>query len=128
MRHIFPPRPTYLPFPAFIIARLKSRVRDEQIQAAEELTQYVENEGRDLSLDTLGLIFEDLCSKLLEMINGGDIREKVGGICAMDKLIGMNTGRKNDSQIADFASTLRNLFERSVSSVYITGVFFLLLP
>ncbi len=100
-------------------------MRDEQIQAAVELTQYVETEGRDLPLDTLDVIFQELTRKLLDMINSGDTREVLGGICAMDRLIGIKTGKNNDSHIGQFASTftrnqnslqfastLKRLFER----------------
>uniref|UniRef100_A0A182JMR8 Serine/threonine-protein kinase TOR n=1 Tax=Anopheles atroparvus TaxID=41427 RepID=A0A182JMR8_ANOAO len=84
---------------------LKSRNKDVQNKAIQELSLYVKTELRETPDD---MFFEDFNHYIFEMLTSSDNNEKKGGILAIDCLINgdvVNTTNK----ISRYSNNLRNL-------------------
>lgn len=62
---------------------LKSRNRNVQNKAAQDLFLYVKTELREMSQEELVQFFEDFDHHIFNMVNAADINEKKGGALAM---------------------------------------------
>ncbi|XP_052868920.1 serine/threonine-protein kinase Tor isoform X2 [Anopheles cruzii] len=88
---------------------LRSRNKDVQNRAIQELSLYVKTELRETPDD---MFFEDLNHNIFEMLSSTDNNEKRGGILAIDCLITgdvVNTTNK----ISRYSNNLRNLLPLS---------------
>ncbi|XP_023161122.1 serine/threonine-protein kinase Tor [Drosophila hydei] len=66
---------------------LKSRNRNVQNKAAQDLFLYVKTELREMSQEELVQFFDDFDHHIFNMVNAADINEKKGGALAMKCLI-----------------------------------------
>ncbi|KAH8327771.1 hypothetical protein KR074_003539 [Drosophila pseudoananassae] len=88
---------------------LKSRNRNVQNKAHQDLMFYVKTELREMSQEELTQFFDEFDHHIFNMVNATDINEKKGGALAMKCLInceGSLTARKG---IAPYLNRLRDL-------------------
>lgn len=76
------------------VSGLKSRNKDAQNKAAQELSLYVKTELREIPQDDLLAFFEDFNQYIFEMLSSADINDKKGGVLAISKtklpILGLN--------------------------------------
>lgn len=65
---------------------LKSRNRDEQNKAAQELFLFVKTELREMPPDELGQFFDEFNHHIFDMVSSSDAYEKKGGVLAISKI------------------------------------------
>lgn len=65
---------------------LKSRHRDVQNKAAQELFLYVKTELREMPQEELVQFFDDFNHHIFDMVSSPDAYEKKGGVLAISKL------------------------------------------
>ncbi|XP_043640413.1 serine/threonine-protein kinase Tor-like [Drosophila teissieri] len=88
---------------------LKSRNRNVQNKATQDLLFYVKTELREMSQEELAQFFDEFDHHIFTMVNATDINEKKGGALAMKCLInceGSLTARKG---ISPYLNRLRDL-------------------
>ncbi|KAH8262146.1 hypothetical protein KR038_003117 [Drosophila bunnanda] len=88
---------------------LKSRNRNVQNKATQDLLFYVKTELREMSQEELAQFFDEFDHHIFTMVNAADINEKKGGALAMKCLInceGSLTARKG---ISPYLNRLRDL-------------------
>ncbi|XP_039227525.1 serine/threonine-protein kinase Tor [Drosophila yakuba] len=88
---------------------LKSRNRNVQNKATQDLVFYVKTELREMSQEELAQFFDEFDHHIFTMVNATDINEKKGGALAMKCLInceGSLTARKG---ISPYLNRLRDL-------------------
>lgn len=64
---------------------LKSRNRDEQNKAAQDLFLYVKTELREKPQEELQQFFDDFNHQIFDMVSSSDSYEKKGGVLAISK-------------------------------------------
>ena len=62
---------------------LKSRNRDEQNKAAQDLFLYVKTELREMPQEELVQFFDDFNHHIFDMVSSSDAYEKKGGVLAI---------------------------------------------
>lgn len=62
---------------------LKSRNREEQNKAAQDLFQYVKTELREMPQEELIQFFDDFNHHIFDMVSSSDAYEKKGGVLAI---------------------------------------------
>lgn len=67
------------------VAGLKSRNRDLQNKAAQDLFLYVKTELREMPQDELIQFFDDFNHHIFDMVSSPDANEKKGGVLAISK-------------------------------------------
>lgn len=67
------------------VTGLKSRNRNVQNKAAQDLFLYVKTELREMSQEELVQFFEDFNDQIFSMVMSTDINEKKGGVLAISK-------------------------------------------
>lgn len=67
------------------VTGLKSRHRDIQNKAAQDLFLYVKTELREMSQEELGQFFDDFNHHIFGMVMSNDINEQKGGALAISK-------------------------------------------
>ncbi|KAM8716149.1 hypothetical protein ACLKA7_003090 [Drosophila subpalustris] len=87
---------------------LKSRNRNVQNKAAQDLFLYVKTELREMSQEELVQFFEDFDHHIFNMVNATDINEKKGGALAMKCLIS-GDGPITRKGISPYLNRLRDL-------------------
>lgn len=65
---------------------LKSRHRDEQNKAAQDLYLYVKTELREMPQEELIKFFDDFNHHIFDMVSSSDAYEKKGGVLAISML------------------------------------------
>lgn len=65
---------------------LKSKNRDVQNRAAQDLFLYVKTELREMPQDELVQFFDDFNHQIFNMVSSSDAHEKKGGVLAISKL------------------------------------------
>lgn len=65
---------------------LKSRNRDEQNKAAQELFLFVKTELREMPQEELVQFFDDFNHHIFDMVSSSDAYEKKGGVLAISKI------------------------------------------
>lgn len=65
---------------------LKSRNREEQNKAAQDLFQYVKTELREMPQDELVQFFDEFNHHIFDMVSSSDAYEKKGGVLAISAL------------------------------------------
>lgn len=68
---------------------LKSRNRDEQNKAAQDLFLYVKTELREMPQEELVQFFDEFNHHIFDMVSSSDAHEKKGGVLAISKFSGM---------------------------------------
>lgn len=68
------------------VSGLKSRNRDVQNKAAQDLYLFVKTELREMSQDELIQFFDDFNHHIFDMVSSSDVNEKKGGVLAISKL------------------------------------------
>lgn len=66
---------------------LKSRNRDEQNKAAQDLFLYVKTELREMPQEELVQFFDEFNHHIFDMVSSSDACEKKGGVLAISKYI-----------------------------------------
>ncbi|ALC39457.1 Tor, partial [Drosophila busckii] len=87
---------------------LKSRNRNVQNKAAQELFLYVKTEMREMSQEELIQFFDEFDHHIFNMVNAADINEKKGGALAMKCLIS-GDGMITRKGISPYLNRLRDL-------------------
>lgn len=64
---------------------LKSRHRDVQNKAVQDLVNYVKTELREMPQDDLKQFFDTFNHHIFDMVNSPDSNEKKGGVLAISK-------------------------------------------
>lgn len=67
------------------VAGLKSKNRDVQNKAAQDLFLYVKTELREMPQEELVQFFDDFNHHIFDMVSGVDTNEKKGGVLAISK-------------------------------------------
>lgn len=67
------------------VTGLKSRNRNVQNKAAQELFLYVKTELREMSQEELVQFFDDFNHQIFSMVMSTDINEKKGGVLAISE-------------------------------------------
>lgn len=67
---------------------LKSRNRDEQNKAAQDLFLFVKTELREMPQEELVQFFDDFNHHIFDMVSSSDAYEKKGGVLAISKALG----------------------------------------
>lgn len=67
------------------VSGLKSRHRETQNKAAQDLYLYVKTELRDMSQEELVQFFDDFNHHIFDMVKSSDVHEKKGGVLAISK-------------------------------------------
>lgn len=67
------------------VTGLKSRNRNVQNKAAQDLFLYVKTELREMSQEELVQFFEDFNDQIFSMVMSTDINEKKGGVLAISR-------------------------------------------
>lgn len=70
---------------------LKSRNREEQNKAAQDLFQYVKTELREMPQEELIQFFDDFNHHIFDMVSSSDAYEKKGGVLAISIYICSHT-------------------------------------
>lgn len=65
------------------VAGLKSRNRNVQNKAAQDLFMYVKTELREMSQEDLVAFFDDFNHQIFSMVNSADINDKKGAVLAI---------------------------------------------
>lgn len=71
------------------VAGLKSRNRDVQNKAAQDLFLYVKTELREMPEEELVQFFDDFNHHIFDMVSSPDANEKKGGVLAISELLGI---------------------------------------
>ncbi|BFF94581.1 serine/threonine-protein kinase Tor [Drosophila madeirensis] len=87
---------------------LKSRNRNVQNKAAQDLFLYVKTELREMSQEELAQFFDEFDHHIFNMVNAADINEKKGGALAMKCLI-TSDGLTTRKGISPYLNRLRDL-------------------
>ncbi|XP_030383558.1 serine/threonine-protein kinase Tor [Scaptodrosophila lebanonensis] len=87
---------------------LKSRNRNVQNKAAQDLFLFVKTEVREMSQEELVQFFDDFDHHIFNMVNATDINEKKGGALAMKCLISVDA-LKATKGISPYLNRLRDL-------------------
>lgn len=72
---------------SIIFDKLKSSVPQERLQASYELKTSLISLAREVSIEQFQRFSNILNNKIFELIHGSDVKEKIGGILAVDTLI-----------------------------------------
>ncbi|XP_058826350.1 serine/threonine-protein kinase Tor [Topomyia yanbarensis] len=91
---------------------LKSRNKDAQNKAAQELSLYVKTELREMQQDDLLAFFEDFNHHIFEMLSSTDTNDKKGGVLAINCLISGDVVNTT-TRISRYSNNLRNLLPSS---------------
>lgn len=67
------------------VGGLKSRNKDAQNKAAQDLSLYVKTELREIPQDDLLAFFEDFNQYIFEMLSSADTNDKKGGVLAISE-------------------------------------------
>lgn len=70
---------------AQFVSGLKSRNRDEQNKAAQDLFLYVKTELREMPQEELVQFFDDFNHHIFDMVSSSDAYEKKGGVLAISE-------------------------------------------
>lgn len=65
------------------VVGLKSRSPEVRMKTAQELMLYVKSELREATLDEINSFLDEFNHHIFEMVSGGDVNEKKGGILAI---------------------------------------------
>nr|AEA11029.1 target of rapamycin [Ochlerotatus triseriatus] len=98
------------------VGGLKSRNKDAQNKAAQDLSLYVKTELREIPQDDLLAFFEDFNQYIFEMLSSADTNDKKGGVLAINCLISGDVVNTT-TQISRYSNNLRNLLPSSDISV-----------
>ncbi|XP_039949400.1 serine/threonine-protein kinase Tor [Bactrocera neohumeralis] len=98
------------------VAGLKSRNRNVQNKAAQDLFMYVKTELREMSQEDLVAFFDDFNHQIFSMVNSADINDKKGAVLAIKCLISgdvVNTMKR----ISPYYNHLRTLLPSNDTTV-----------
>lgn len=69
------------------VTGLKSRHKEIQNKAAQDLFMYVKTELREMPQENLVQFFDNFNHHITDMLNSADINEKKGGVLAISKFL-----------------------------------------
>ncbi|CAD7080067.1 unnamed protein product [Hermetia illucens] len=98
------------------VSGLKSRHRETQNKAAQDLYLYVKTELRDMSQEELVQFFDDFNHHIFDMVKSSDVHEKKGGVLAIKCLISGDVVNTT-TRISRYSHNLRNLLPSNDVSV-----------
>ncbi|KAJ8613416.1 hypothetical protein CTAYLR_002280 [Chrysophaeum taylorii] len=94
-----------------ILALLRSGNESERIAAAYQIRRLVARAGRELSGEMFCRFEEDLYNQLFRMVHATDVDEKLGGVSAVEALIGAPSAEPETKGIK-FANVLSNALKQ----------------
>ncbi|XP_059613044.1 serine/threonine-protein kinase Tor [Phlebotomus argentipes] len=98
------------------VTGLKSRNRDVQNKAAQDLLLFVKTELRELPQDEPNQFFDEFNHHIFDMVSSADLNEKKGGVLAIKCLISGDVVNTT-TRISRYSNNLRNLLPSSDVSV-----------